>query len=285
MPSLNLFKEEIAAALLAVGVERSEARREAELIIEHITGLRLAQQMLAADKSITDDQYCIGVSILQQRQKRVPLQYCLGYAYFMGLKLKVRAGVFIPRGDTETLVEVALNRLRSKTRPQLTEIGTGSGAIAIAILKHLPDAIVTAIDVSAEAVALTEENAILHGVWQRLRLVQADWRSSLPSELDAILSNPPYIPQSERQSLAPEVETYEPELALFGGDPDGLSFYRELSAVGQLHLSGGGFIAVEIGDRQSEDATAIFTEHGWQDVEIVEDLNGLPRVLTAAKAN
>lgn len=285
MPSLDSLKKEIAAALLSFGVERSEARRETELIIEHVTGLRLAQQVLAADNSVTEDQYRITLSILQERQSRVPLQYCLGYAYFMGLKLKVRAGVFIPRGDTEALVETALNRLRWKERPRLAEIGTGSGAIAIAVLKHLPEAIVTAIDVSAEAVALTQENAILHGVWPRLTLVHADWRSSLPSELDAVLSNPPYIPQSERQSLAPEVERYEPEQALFGGDQDGLSFYRELSAVGQSHLCGGGFIAVEIGDRQGAGATALFREQRWQDVEIIEDLNGLPRVLTAAKAN
>jgi release factor glutamine methyltransferase len=285
LPNLDLLKRDLAAALLAAGIESGEARREAELIVEHVTGLSLAQQVIQADNSVSEEQQATVQRILKQRQARVPLQFCFGYAHFMGLKLAVRPGVFIPRGDTETLVQVACSRLKSEAPVRLADVGTGSGAIAIAVLKLVSTAIVTAIDISPEAVALTKENAMLHGVWQRVRLVHSDWRSALPTDLDAILSNPPYIPRSDRSLLEPEVVEHEPELALFGGDDDGLSFYRELSTVGQSHLRSDGWIALEVGDRQSASVQAVFQQAGWKEVEIVADLNGLPRVLTALKAD
>jgi len=282
---LEQARKRLSAGLAAAGVESSEIQREVDLIVEHVTGLTTAQQALKAKDLIADEQMDALLKVLGDREKRIPLQYCLGYASFMGMRLLIRPGVFIPRCDTETLVEVALSSLSGKVAPKVADLCTGSGAIAIAILKRHLGSQVTAIDVSSDAVSLALENAISQGVDDRLTLINEDWTVALPFELDAIISNPPYIPLSQKDSLAPEVAQHEPHLALFGQDPDGLAFYRALSQIGQEHLKEEGFLALEIGDYQAEQAREIFAETGWDAIDIHKDLNGLPRVLSCQKPN
>lgn len=272
---------QLIAGLTEAGIEPREAHREAYLIVEHASGLGTAQQILKADEPIGEEQLRVVRAVLARREKRVPLQYCLGYAYFMGLKLVSRPGVLIPRCDTETIVEVASAGLKDKPQAEVVDIGVGCGAISIALLKAMPDCKVIAIDISAEAIALTRENALAHGVYERIRLVHNDWRSCLPARVDAIVSNPPYVPQSARCQLSPEVRLYEPEQALFGDDEDGLAFYRGFAGEGRKHLNQDGFAAVEVGDSQAEKVAGIFSAAGWQALQIHNDLNGLPRVVSA----
>ena len=276
------MKRDLTEGLTACGIERSEARREAELIIEHASGLTIAQQVLKSGDPVDYEQVRVMRSILRRRGKRMPLQYCLGYTYFMGLKLTVRREVLIPRSDTETLVTYAIDRLALREAPLIVDIGTGSGAIAIALLKHLPAARAIAIDIAAPAVALARQNAIAHGVLDRMRLVHCDWVASLPDSADAIVANPPYIPRRQKSELAPEIALYEPELALFGQGADGLSFYRRFSKIAAGHLSESGFVALEVGDKQWQEVTKILTGTGWQSIETHNDIHGLPRVVSAA---
>jgi len=266
---------------MAAGIEAGESRREAELIVKHVTGLSLAEQVLRAGEPLDREPLGVIAALSGERVKRVPLQYCLGYAYFCGMKLTVRPGVFIPRVDTEILVEVACRRLSSLEAPSVADIGAGTGAVAIAILARVPDARLQALDLSEVAVSLCRENALHIGVMDRLTVSLADWRAALAYELDAIVSNPPYIPRSKKPELDPEVALYEPELALFGDDEDGLRFYRELCTLAPAHLKPDGFIAVEVGDGQTQTVIDIFCEGRWRQVEVHEDLNKLPRVISA----
>lgn len=282
MPTFQEAKRELAAGLTAAGIEPAEAWTESGLIVEHATGLTAAQQVLKAIDPVDAEQLRVMRSIVCLREKRVPLQYCFGYAYFMGLKLTVRPGVLIPRQDTETLVAVTLPCLKRLSQPKIVDIGTGSGAIAISLLKLLPGLQAVAIDISADAIALARENALDHGVLERMELVHQDWAFALPDKADAILANPPYISKSERKRLAPEVVLHEPEHALFGSGQDGLNFYRQLSAVGQTRLNYSGFVALEFGDGQAYAVAKIFAAAGWQGIAVHNDMNGLPRVLTAA---
>lgn len=282
MSSLSEVKQQLVATLAKAGIERREAICEAGLIVEHATGLTAAQQVIKSADAVDDEQVRVMQAIVARRGKREPLQYCLGHTYFMGFRFVVRPGVLIPRSDTETLASLAIERLSGKASARAADIGCGSGAIAITAAKRLPGLHVCAIDISPESIALTRENALALGVLDRLEIRHNDWMQALPFGLDAILANPPYIPRSQAGFLAPEVIKFEPEQALFGEDSDGLGFFRSFSQRGRKHLSDGGFIALEFGDGQAASVEEIFAFAGWQQIAVHNDLNGLPRVLTAS---
>jgi release factor glutamine methyltransferase len=281
--TLSEAKSHIVRELEAAGIELQEVRREAELICEHATGWTLSQQILNAESPVPIEAMRVILDIVERRKKRIPLQYLFGYAYFMGLKLTVRPGVLIPREDTETLVLTVLDYLAARPTCHLCDIGIGSGAISIAVLERRGSATITGIDISADAVVLTRENALLHGVHDRLTIIHDDWEASLPGDLDGIVSNPPYIPSGERGQLLPEVADHEPPEALFGRGRDGLDFYRKLSKVGQGFLKTDGFFAVEVGDKQAHAVRDIFAEHGWRNLRVDRDLNGIERVVSGLR--
>ncbi|MBX9693335.1 MAG: peptide chain release factor N(5)-glutamine methyltransferase, partial [Cyanobacteria bacterium] len=228
---LKVVKQDLVSTLESFGVERGEALTEVELFIEHVTGMNPSRQLVCLDLPITEENMCLLERFLRERKRRVPIQYILGKAMFMGLELKVTPGVFIPRCDTETLVEVFVSKVMASNASKglrILEIGPGSGAISIAILSRLANSQVVAADISRAAVAITKENALRHGVINRLEVVHTESWWELEGEFDAIVSNPPYIPSSKAAELQPEVALHEPSTALFGGDEDGLEFYRHL---------------------------------------------------------
>ncbi|HEY9871613.1 MAG TPA: peptide chain release factor N(5)-glutamine methyltransferase [Candidatus Obscuribacterales bacterium] len=281
MARLDELKAELVAGLRAAGLEEAECRREADLIVEQATGWRLAEQILKANADpgplATSQMY----RILEERRRRVPLQYILGYTDFFGLRFRVAPGVFIPRPDTETLVEVTLALCRESGADRLAEIGVGTGAVAVSILKHRPSATLVGTDVCQAAVALARENATAHGVMERITLVACDWREMLLADLDGLVCNPPYIAPGAKEWLAPEIALYEPVEALYGWGEDGLGFYRDLAGRAPLCLRPGGFVAVEVGDGQAETVARIFAESGLESTLVHADLNGLPRVVSA----
>jgi release factor glutamine methyltransferase len=290
MSSVREAKLRIVHGLTAAGVEQAEAERESVLVIEHVTAFNAAAQILHANEHLSRDQNEQVDEILQKRGRRMPLQYCLGYQWFMGTKFLVQPGVFIPRTDTETLVVVAkdlltrVSRLHQPGAPALTvgEIGIGSGAISISLLKQMPSLQIVACDVSAQALSVAAANAGRHGVGERLQLLAGDWTVVMPRSLNAIISNPPYIPPCQKQQLQPEVRDYEPEAALFGPGDDGLGFYRAIASCGKSFLADGrGLVAVEVGDGQSEAVRAMFAADAWTDCQVHFDVNGLARVVSA----
>jgi release factor glutamine methyltransferase len=284
---LAFVKSEIVRRLTSFGVEPAEARRESEIIIQHFTNLSPAMQICAGDDTLDGELLAKIESILSRRKKREPLQYCLGNAWFMGMEFLVEKGVFIPRADTETLVLAACALIEQsaalrKNRFTVGEIGLGSGAIAISILKRQPQVQVVGCDISPLALEVTRLNALRLGVSDRLQLVLGNWLDVLPDKLDAVISNPPYIPLSQKDTLAPEVAEFEPALALFGQGTQGVSFYEGMALSLKERMVGNeSFVAVEIGCGQGELVPGIFAGQGWRDIKLICDLNRLPRVVTA----
>jgi release factor glutamine methyltransferase len=275
----------ILSVLTAAGVDASEARVESQLILEHCLGLDLAQRLMQNERAVTAQEQAQIDAVCRQRASRIPIQYCLGYAHFWGMKLAVTSGVLIPRTDTESLVQITLQKIRQCRHPVelIADIGTGSGAIAIALAKELPEVRIAAVDISFAAITLARENARTFNVEQQIDFLQGDWSSVLPKNLDTIVSNPPYLNDSHKADMAVEIAQYEPELALFGPGIDGLGFYRELADSATRYLRPDGMILLEVGDGQAETVADIFKTAGWERTESHKDLNGLPRVISVTR--
>ena len=261
-------------ALSAAGVP--DPRTDAELILSHVTGLGRMNMLMMGQNELTHEQEQRFSSLLLSRAKRVPLQYLLGVQYFYGLPFQVDDRVLIPRQETEELCEWGLSFLKGKPSPKALDLCTGSGAIAVTLKHNCPQAAVTASDLSADALSLARQNAEQNRA--DIRFLQGDlWEPLTGERFDLILSNPPYIPSLDCDTLQTEV-MQEPRMALDGG-ADGLDFYRRIAGEAISHLLPGGMIAVELGIGEAEAVAALFREAGLADVSIRTDLYGIARMV------
>ncbi len=257
----------------------SEAESEINWILNYITDLSHAQQIINSDYHLTEKQSQELNQIIEQRlNQKMPLQYIFGEAWFMGLKFKVDQNVLIPRPETETLVELALNLLKLKTKIKILEIGTGSGCISIALAHFLQSKIyiIKAIDICEKALELAESNAELNKVNNYINFEQIDLMSfSTDEDWDLIISNPPYITDQEYCELNPEV-LHEPKLALTGNNNEnGLIYYEK---IGKLSLKSQ-IILLELDAGRAELIKQIFQTNSLLNFKIIKDLNNLPRFL------
>ena len=276
-----LLREAESALVRAAHPER--ARADAELLVRHALDRSRAWLIAHADEPLPAADAHRLQPMLRRRLHGEPIQYILGQAHFHGLTLAVTPAVLIPRPETELLVTRVLDFLRPglPAAPHLLDIGTGSGAIAIAIAAAHPDAAITAIDLSPAALAVAAQNAQRHGVANRITFRESDLYSALDGQrFHGIVSNPPYVPLADAASLAVEVRDHEPSLALFAGD-DGLAIYRRLIPAARSHLHPGGLLALEIGFGQHSPVAALLAASGFQQIEILPDYQQIPRILTA----
>lgn len=224
---------------------------------------------------------------IAKRASRIPLQYLIGNQEFMGLTFAVSEAVLIPRQDTETLVEEVLKDWKSKDI-SLLDVCTGSGCIAISLACLGGYRKVTALDISKDALAVARENAslLLDGYDGAFTLLESDMFSEIGEEerFDVIVSNPPYIPSAEIETLEPEVRTFEPRQAL-DGEADGLTFYRILAKECGKHLNVGGMVYFEIGWDQAKAVTALLKENGFEKIAVIQDMAGHDRVVRAVFKN
>jgi release factor glutamine methyltransferase len=218
---------------------------------------------------------------IERRSRHEPVQYILGEQEFYGLAMKVTPAVLIPRPETEHLVEETLRRAPRGVSLHIADIGTGSGAIAVALAHALPHAHVTALDNSAAALDVARQNAEFHRVANRLRFPESDLLGAVAGEhFDLIVSNPPYVAESEQ--LEPQVRDWEPHAALFAG-PTGLEVYRNLIPQAWDVLAPRGWLLLEIGHDQREALSRLL--RAWDDVEFVQDLQGISRVAIAQRGS
>ncbi len=221
-------------------------------------------------------------SLVKRRARGEPVAYLVGYKEFFSLNFAVDASVLIPRPDTETLADQAIRFLKTRqsASPKVLDLGTGSGCLAIVIAKLLPQSQVVAIDRSAAALAVARANAQKHGVDSRVEFREGDLFHPLKSEdrFDLIVSNPPYIPSGDVQTLDADVKNHEPLAALDGGS-DGLDFYRRIWPEAAAHLQEKASVMVEVGFDQAEQVAAIATKAGFSQVKIVPDAARIPRVV------
>jgi release factor glutamine methyltransferase len=249
------------------------ARLDAELIVAHVLGVSRAGLALERERGLSSAEEERVAALAARRAAREPLQYVLGEWGFRRLTLTVDSRALIPRPETETVVERCLALLEGFDSPRVLDVGTGSGAIALAIADEHPGARVTGIDVSAEALSLARENAARTGL--EVELLQFDLLSGLPgSEWDLVVSNPPYVRPEEAQVLAPEVVDWEPHVALFdAGHTDTL--VRDAAAV----LRPAGALVLESFDEQVAAVADLLTRSGFVEVVVTRDLAGRDRVV------
>ncbi len=267
-----------SARLAALPQLAANANRDAETLLLHV--LQAPRTLLFVDphRELSSAEAAAYEHAVERRLRFEPIQYITGEQEFYGLPFHVTPAVLIPRPETELLVEAVLARVTATA--QIVDVGAGSGAIAVALAKHLPEAALTAVDISEAALAIAKENAARNGV--QMRFLQSDLLGAIPAEerFDAIVANPPYVPESDRATLHPEVSEYEPALALFAGE-GGLDIYRRLIPEAAVRLKPGGLLAMEIGFGQRE-AVARLLE-GWDAVEFLDDFAGISRVALTLK--
>ncbi|MGB4600000.1 MAG: peptide chain release factor N(5)-glutamine methyltransferase [Trichlorobacter sp.] len=255
------------------GVEN--ARREAEWLLCEATGLDRVGLYLNFDKPLSDDELSGYRALVARRGKREPLQHILGSQEFDGLSFEVSPAVLIPRHDTETLLEQAV--LCVPQARYILDIGTGSGCIAIALAKRLPEAMTTAVDLSSEALVVAQHNADAHGAVIEF-LPGSFFEPVAGRRFDLIVSNPPYITRADLATLQPEVRDFEPRLALDGG-LDGLDAYRAITAQAPAHLQPGGWLLLEVGAGQATDVSTLLVQAGFGDIITATDPGGIQRIV------
>lgn len=232
---------------------------------------------------LEEDKNKIRELLTLRAKKRKPLQYILGEWEFYGLVFKIDEGVLIPRADTEILVEQCIQLMREVEGANILDIGTGSGAIAIAIANELKSSSITGIDINEKSIILANENKILNKV-ENINFIKSNSFEKLDKNFkyDLIVSNPPYISKEEYETLMPEVKNYEPQNALTDLG-DGLSFYKEISKMAGDYLKDTGYLAFEIGYRQAKDVSKILQDNDFIVLSVIKDYGRNDRVIIAKK--
>lgn len=286
------MKNTIAEALREATVIFTEAhvfepRRDANLLLRFALDRDLTFLIAHNDTVLEENEREKFLALVRRRAAGEPTQYIVGKQEFYGLEFEVNEKVLIPRPETEFLVEIALEKLAKQENNLFCDVGTGSGCIPVAILKNLEDVQGYALDISSSALEVAQRNAEKHGVLERLTFLESDVFNTLKSEIwnlkfSTIVSNPPYIPQTDSAMLQREVKDFEPHTALFGG-ADGLEIVRRLLADAPKYLEEKGYLMFEIGFTQSEAIREILDETVWQLLEIRADLQGIPRVVVLQK--
>lgn len=264
------------------------ARLQIELLLAHVLQMPRLKLYLSFDRTLSEPELETLRALVRRRGEREPLQHILGSTSFCGLEMSVTSNVLIPRPETELLAERACEFLQKSNvpAPAVLDFGTGSGCLAITLAVKCPAARIHAIDLSSEALAVAGQNAFRHQVSERIQFHGSDGFAALPSDLrfDLLVSNPPYIPTAEIESLQPEVKDHDPRLALDGG-ADGLDFYRRLAVEAPPFMASGGSFMTEFGDGQAEPISIIFHQAGWRVASIEADYSGRPRILIALRSN
>jgi release factor glutamine methyltransferase len=261
-----------------------DPRREALALLALVLGTDRGG-VVASQPDVADDDAARRLNaLLTARERRVPLQHLAGVAEFRGLELEVSPDVLIPRPETEGLVDAVLDS-GLPASAHVADLGTGSGCIAVALAVERPSWRVAAVDASAEALCVASRNVDKHGVADRVTLLQRDF-SVVPDHergrFDAVVSNPPYVPEEEWRGLQPEVRDHEPRIALVPG-PTGNEGYEAVARAAGEMLRPGGLLALELGWKSEEAVRTIVLRNGFRAIEVTADLQGIPRVLSARR--
>ena len=266
------------------GVESAEVN--AQWLMAHVLGCNRPELGLKQGYTLTVKQQAQWDQMVAQRAQRIPLQHLIGTVEFCGLELAVNKHVLVPRPETEILAEAAWKFAKLKESTVVLDIGTGSGCLAIAIASQTTRTIVHALDLSKEALKVARDNANRHGLSDRIFFHMIDMRQDCPigGAFELIVSNPPYIPASDIDSLQEEVREHDPRLALDGGE-DGLDYYRSLVMNYLPHLKPQGRLMLEVGGGQAPEVSDLIIKRGGRISKILTDLNNVERIVIASPDN
>ena len=255
------------------------AGRDARLLAAAAMEISTAQVTLKALDHVSKQQQDHFESMIEQRRNFKPVSRILGKRQFWNRWFEISPDVLDPRGDSEVLVNLALQQKADR----ILDLGTGSGILALTLLSEWPDALAVGVDICEKALLIAQRNAVQHEVSDRFQAQKSDWFEAISGQFDLIVSNPPYIGEDEIPHLDPDVRLYDPMIALSPGR-DALQAYQNIASDAIGYLKPGGRLLVEIGFRQGEAVRALFASNGLKSIEIIQDLNGLDRVVRAVKA-
>lgn len=269
---------EIVKILTSAGIEQSEADAEVKMLIEHFCGYSAVDIVMG--KRLDEGKLSIVKEKAQLRARtRMPIQQILGFAYFMGDKFKVSKDTLIPRDETEILARKAIDVINKNNLKSALDIGTGTGILACTIAKYTLSKS-TALDVSDNALKIAEENIKNLDLSEKVKTLKSNLFEKVSEKYDLIVSNPPYIPLSEKATIQKEV-TFDPDLALYTKDEKGLEFYEKISKNAKNYLNKNGYLLFEMGLGQSEDIKQTLEQEGYKNIQIEKDLAGIDRVIIA----
>ncbi len=262
---------------LRAGPHPECARLDAEMLVLHLIQRDRTFLIANPDAKLSAEGAVRYYALIERRLAGEPIQYIIGETEFYGLLFRVNRSVLIPRPETEHLVEKVITLAADFENPRIVDVGTGSGAIAVALAHGLSAAQISAVDLSPAALEVAHENAGRNGVKDRIRFLEGDLLAPVVGErFDFVVSNPPYVAESDRASLSVEVRDFEPGMALFAGS--GLEVYRRLIPSAFAVLVEGGTLALEIGCGQDTAVAGLLADSGFEQIEFVADLQGIPRV-------
>ena len=282
---LEILNQAVEKLRLA-GIDRP--RTNAELLLEAVLNKNKVDLYLNKDRILTSDEIEKFNQYMKERISHRPVQYVIGAVEFFGLEFKVDERVLIPRPETEILVEVVIEQLTNKEKPKIIDLGTGSGAIAISLAPNLKEAFVYATDVSKDALEVAKGNAIRNKVENQIEFLRGDLfeplkNKNLESQIDCVVSNPPYVSKDEFETLPREIKDYEPIIAL-ESEKEGLFFHKKMIENSFNFLKRSGLLALEVAFGQAGKVTDLLRQsENYNNIEIIKDLGGIDRVVKATK--
>jgi release factor glutamine methyltransferase len=269
--------------------QSANPRLDAELLLAESCGCQRIELYTRFSEPVSEEVRTRFREMVKRRAEGTPVAYLLGRREFYSLSFAVTPDVLIPRPETEFAVIAVLDHLKHRPAeappPRIVDVGTGSGAIAIAVAKHAPSALITAVDVSPKALQVARSNAEAHGVPERIDLVESDLLNALPAgaHFDIVVSNPPYVSRAELEQLSPEVRDHEPHLALVSGET-GMEVIARLIPQAAERLSPGGWLIMEISPMIEAQVRELLTsDGGWESIQVKKDLAQLARIVEARK--
>ncbi|MDB5235301.1 MAG: hypothetical protein JWR44_2294 [Hymenobacter sp.] len=275
----------LTSALQAIYPER-EAQAVAVLVVEYLLDMDSLQRMMDAQEPVPPAALAALPALEARLLAHEPVQYVLGTAYFDEMDLEVTPATLIPRPETEELVHVIKQEQQGRPGLRVLDVGTGSGCLALALARALPGAQVVAVDISDEALAVARRNAARYApavAFEQVDILQATPASIAPGSLDVLVSNPPYVRESERPEMRDNVLAWEPAAALFVPDEDPLLFYRRLRDIGLELLGPGGGLYLEINEALGAETAALLEGHGYEDVRVLPDMFGKARIVRGTR--
>lgn len=275
-----MYLKSFIDAYISNGFDFQEAKTEIDFVLEVLFNYSYKDFLL--NKQLTIEQIKKVQKIIDERVKtNKPLQQILGTAFFYGRRFFVNEYTLIPRPETELLVQEVINITKELGSPKIIDIGTGTGCIGLTLMLENPKINANLSDIQQEAIETAKKNALYHNILSGVKFIKSDLFENITDKYDVIVSNPPYIPLKDKNTLQIEVREYDSPVALFTKDDEGIEFYEKIIRQAQFYLNKQGFIAFELGINQADTVKKLLKKNNFYNIKIIKDFNSVERVITA----
>ena len=275
-----MYRKSFIDIYLKNGFDFDDAKNEVDFALDTLFRFTYKEYML--DKTLEAWQVSKMFKVIEERvSTRRPIQQIIGQAFFYGRKFFVNEYTLVPRPETELLVSTALKLLEDFEQPRVLDIGTGTGCIPLTLAMENEHLIADSVDISQEALETANKNALFHNVFGRVNFIYSDLFENVENEYNLIVSNPPYIPLKDKESLQIEVRDYDPPTALFAKDENGIEFYEKIIIAANDYLLPNGYLAFELGINQYALVEKLLKDNNYRDIQVIKDFNSIERIITA----